>query len=112
MADQKRPIHEILSEKLVFATTVGLRNVGPKFVMSEIETIITALHHGKMKAGDAHLLAARHGSLPVLLINAGLQPLAEAATAMLADLNEREDEQKETKTEAPEVHEEPATAHG
>ena len=90
---QKRPLHEVLSSKLVTAP-VGIKSDLASAKAAEVMTILDALQRGKMKAADAHKIAEDHAGLPELLKSAGQLHLAEFAEEVLNDLRGREDEKK------------------
>ena len=98
MSDQKRPLHEVLSSKLVTAP-VGINSDLASAKAAEVMTLLDALQKGKMTAADAHKIAEDHAGLPELLSSAGQTHLAEFAKEVLADLRGREDEKKQEKTE-------------
>ncbi len=98
MSDQKRPLHEVLSSKLVVAP-VGINSCLASVQAAEVMIILDTLQKGKMKAADAHKIAEDHAGLPELLKSAGQQDLAEFAEKVLDDLRGREDEKKQEKAE-------------
>ncbi len=91
MTDYKRPFHEVLSHKLVFAP-IGLTTDASSERVSEIMTILDVLERSHMKASDAHKIAEDHAGLPDLLRSVGQNALADCAEEVLADLKAREDE--------------------
>ena len=93
MSDQKKPLHEVLSTKLITAP-VGITSSLASAKAAEVMTILDTLLKGKMKAADAHKIAEDHAGLPDLLIDALQLQLAEFAREVLDDLKAREDEKK------------------
>lgn len=96
MSDQKRPLHEVLSARLVTAP-IGITSNLASAKAAEVMTILDALLHGKMKASDAHKIAEDHAGLPEILKSSGQVHLAMFAEEVLADLSGREDEKKQEK---------------
>ncbi|OHA91395.1 MAG: hypothetical protein A2758_02970 [Candidatus Zambryskibacteria bacterium RIFCSPHIGHO2_01_FULL_49_18] len=95
MSQEKRPLHEVLSHKLIFAP-IG---IAEEMKRGELMTILDTLRQGKMKAADAHKIAEDHAGLPELLKSAGKIHLAQFAQEVLDDLAGRQDEKKQEKTE-------------
>ena len=91
--DQKLPLHEVLSRKLITAP-VGITSNLASAKAAEVMTILDALLQGKMKAADARKIAEDHAGLPSLLISAGQADLAAFAEEVILDLHGREDEKK------------------
>lgn len=94
MSGEKQPLHQVLSQKLVFAPvsiTGGLASAK----VAEVMTILDTLYKGKMKAVDAHKIAELHADLPTLLADFGQRNLARFAEEVLNDLKGREDEKKQ-----------------
>lgn len=89
---ERPPLHEVLSNKLIFAP-VGIANNDVK--VGEMMTILDTLRQGNMKAADAHKIAEEHGDLPELLRSAGQKNLADFAEEVLENLKGREDEKKQ-----------------
>lgn len=98
MANQKKPLHEVLMTKLALAV-VGITGDLASAKVVEVMTILDVLHKGKMKATDAHMVAELHTGLPELLKFAGQTKLAALAALTLDDLKGREDEKKQERSE-------------
>jgi hypothetical protein len=97
MSEEKRPLHEVISSKLVTATMgVGTEHQANSPIVYEF---LDSLRQGKMKAADAHMLAERHAELPVQLKDAGQVMLAKFAEEVVLDLQGREDEKKQERRE-------------
>ena len=92
MAEEKIPLHELLSEKLI-AMTSNLAE--ERYKVSFAYEVLEMLQRGKMKASDAHQLAERHDELPAQLETAGQKGLAGFAREVLEDLRGRKDEKRE-----------------
>ncbi len=99
MSADKQPLHHVLSQMLVLAP-VGITSDLRSAKAAEVMTILTALHRGKMKVADAHMIAELHAGLPTLLISAGQGILALLAEEVILDLHGRTDEKKQESQEA------------
>ena len=94
MSDQKRPFHEVLSQKLIIVP-VGITSDLASAKAAEVMTILDTLYKGKMPAAAAHEIAEFHAGLPTLLADSGQKYLAEFAEEVLDDLKGREDKKKQ-----------------
>lgn len=93
---QRSPLHHVLSHKLVLASTSGITSdpMSPEAVT--IMVVLDALHNGRMKTADAHMIGKLHAGLPNLLAAAGQETLAWLARQVIEDLQNREGNEQES----------------
>ncbi len=100
MADQKKPFHQAVSDRLLLAP-VGINSEFRATKSAEVAAYLTILQESEMPATAAHEIAQTHAELPELLRSVGQHGLAEMADNTLADLRSRQDKPKPEAAAAP-----------